>query len=139
MPDAVKTSSWKRRFKTHDKAKRRLLTGAEVAERDANTREQETGGETRGPLREKEVSDSPHRRYTPLAGSVSSVGEEEEETEEEEEEEEEDPLIPPPSTAPPALTVSRAGRKRAPTMKALEAEKAPKRGDRRGRGRGAKQ
>jgi hypothetical protein len=38
-----------------------------------------------------------------------------------------DPFRPPPSAAPAALPVSRAGRKRAPTMKALEAEKAPKR------------
>jgi hypothetical protein len=38
-----------------------------------------------------------------------------------------DPLLPP-STAPAAIQVSRAGRKRVPTMKALEAEKPPKRG-----------
>ena len=57
--------------------------------------------------------------------------------EEEEEEEEEEAFILPPSTAPAIL--SRAGRKRAPTMKALEAEKASKRGTgqgRAGRGRG---
>ena len=134
MPDAVKTSSWKRKFKAHGKAKRRLLTGAEAAERDANTRERETGGDTGGPLRKREASESPRRRYTSPAGSVSSVGEEEEEAEAEEEEE--DPFVPPPSTAPPALTISRAERKRAPTMKALEAEAAPKRGNRQSRGRG---
>jgi hypothetical protein len=51
-------------------------------------------------------------------------------------------FILPPSTAPAIL--SRAGRKRAPTIKALEAEKAPKRatgqgwvGRGRGRGRGS--
>jgi hypothetical protein len=49
-----------------------------------------------------------------------------------------DPFRPPPSTAPAALLVSRAGRKRAPTMKALEAEKAPKRGMDGGKGRRAK-
>jgi hypothetical protein len=37
---------------------------------------------------------------------------------------------------PAALQVSRAGRKRAPTVKALEAEKVPKRGTEQGRGRG---
>jgi hypothetical protein len=55
---------------------------------------------------------------------------------EEEEEEEEEALILPPSTAPAIL--SRGGRKRALTMKALEAEMAPKRGTgqaRAGRGR----
>lgn len=62
---------------------------------------------------------------------------EEERAEEGKEEEEEEDFIPPPSTVPAIL--SRAGRKRAPTMKALEAEKAPKRGagqGRAGRGRG---
>jgi hypothetical protein len=54
--------------------------------------------------------------------------EEEEEEEGEEEEIVDDPLIPPPSTAQAAITQSRAGRKRAPTMKALEAEKATKGG-----------
>jgi hypothetical protein len=44
------------------------------------------------------------------------------------EEAEEEASIPPPSTAPAALTQSRAGRKRAPTMKALEAEMVSKRG-----------
>jgi hypothetical protein len=39
-----------------------------------------------------------------------------------------DPFLPPQSTAPAAIYVSRAGRKRAPTMKALEAEKPPNRG-----------
>jgi hypothetical protein len=47
-----------------------------------------------------------------------------------------DPFLPPPSTAPAALPVSRAGRKRAPTMKALEAEKVPKRGTEPGKGTG---
>jgi hypothetical protein len=54
----------------------------------------------------------------------------------------EEALIPPPSTAPAILQVSRAGRRRAPTMKALEAEQAPKRGPgggpRRGRDRGVR-
>ena len=134
MPNAVKTSSWTRKFKAHDKAKRRLLTGAKAAERDVNTRERETGGDTRGSLHKKEASESPRRRYTSPAGSVSSVGEEEEEAEAKKEEE--DLFVSPPSTAPPALTISRAERKRAPTMKALEAEAAPKRGNRQGRGRG---
>jgi hypothetical protein len=61
--------------------------------------------------------------------------------EEEEEEEEEEAFILPPWTAPAIL--SRAGRKRAPTMKVLEAEKASKRGTGqgracRGRGRGSR-
>jgi hypothetical protein len=42
-------------------------------------------------------------------------------------------FIPPPSTAPAAMTQSIAGRKRAPTMKALDAETAPKRGKGQGR------
>jgi hypothetical protein len=53
---------------------------------------------------------------------------------EEEEEEVDKAFIPLPSTAPPVI--SRAGRKRAPTMKALEAEKELKRGGGRGRGKG---
>jgi len=62
-------------------------------------------------------------------------GEKEADTEEEEEEEEE-AFVPPPSTAPAKMQISRAGRKRAPTMKALESEEAPKRG--RGSARGAR-
>jgi hypothetical protein len=49
-----------------------------------------------------------------------------------------DPFRPPLTTAPAALPVSRAGRKRAPIMKALEAEKAPKRGMDGGKSRRAK-
>lgn len=48
----------------------------------------------------------------------------------------EDPFLPPPLTATAALQVSRACRKRAPTMKALEAEKGPKRGTGQGKGAG---
>ncbi|ERF72363.1 hypothetical protein EPUS_06119 [Endocarpon pusillum Z07020] len=59
-----------------------------------------------------------------------------EEKEEEEEEALDEAFIPPLSTAPAVMTQSRAGRKRAPTMKALEAEKAPKRGTGQGKGRG---
>jgi hypothetical protein len=57
---------------------------------------------------------------------------------EEEEEEEEQAIdkafIHPPSTAPAIMQLSRAGRQRAPTLKALEAEEAPKQS--RGQGRG---
>jgi hypothetical protein len=68
--------------------------------------------------------------------SCRALLDEEEEGEGQEEEIVDDP--PPPSTAPAAMTQSRAGRKRAPTMKALEAEKMPKRdtGQAKGRGRG---
>jgi hypothetical protein len=53
-----------------------------------------------------------------------------EEKEREEEEKVVEPaLIPLPSTPSAMLQESRAGRKRAPTMKALEAEQGPKRGD----------
>jgi hypothetical protein len=45
-----------------------------------------------------------------------------------EEEATDHPFRPPPPTTPVVLPVSRAGRRRAPTMKALEAEKVPKRG-----------
>jgi hypothetical protein len=44
--------------------------------------------------------------------------------------------LPPQSAAPAAIQVSRAGRKRAPTMKALEAEKLPKRDTEQVRSRG---
>jgi hypothetical protein len=47
-----------------------------------------------------------------------------------------DPFVPPLPTAPAALLVSRAGRKRALTMKALEAEKAPKQGTEPGKASG---
>jgi hypothetical protein len=60
----------------------------------------------------------------------------EEEEKEEEEEAIDKAFILPPSTAPASMTQSRAGRKRAPTMKALEAEKALKRVIRQGRGMG---
>jgi hypothetical protein len=77
------------------------------------------------------VPDTPPRRapaatHPPLFSRVRP------DEEEEEEQEIDEAFIPPPSTAPAAL--SRAGRKRAPTMKALEAEKAPKRGTGQGRG-----
>ena len=138
MPDAVKTSSWKCQFKAHDKSKKRLLTGAKAAERDANKRKQEATDRERR-LREKKAQALTFRASEPLlrpcsslASSASSVGEEEKE----------EALIPPLSTAPAALTVSRAGCKRAPTMKALEAETAPKQvtgqGGGRWRGRGGR-
>jgi hypothetical protein len=81
------------------------------------------------------VPDTPPRRapaavHPPLFSRVRP--DEEEEEEEEEEEQEIDEAFIPPSTAPAAL--SRAGRKRAPTVKALKAEKAPKRGTEQGRG-----
>ena len=148
MPDAIKTSSWKRQLKTHDKAKRRLMTGSEAAERDANTRKRDEEKRLhKAQTSIAEPSEPLRRRPLHPQLSVSSDDKEEEEDKDEEEdkeeeEEEEEALMPPPSTAPAALQVSRAGRKRAPTMKALEAEKAPKRGTGqrggRGRGRGGK-
>ena len=47
MPDIVKKSGWNRQFKSHDKTKKRLMTGAEAAEHDANHREQATAQEAR--------------------------------------------------------------------------------------------
>ena len=170
MPDIVKTPGWNRQFKSHDKANRRLLTGAEAAEKDANNREQAANREARllaiealslsydsGPLlrptppppnaHSTDIETVPERPFntdsTTLAAPAASLpqlahpfGEEEEEEEKEAVEE------PPPSTAPAMMQVSRAGRKRAPTMKALEAEKAPKwgigKGKARGPGRGAR-
>jgi len=181
MPDIVKKSGWKRQFKSHDKTQKRLMTGAEAAERDVNHREQAAAQEARFESRDdwllrraeptpsslpstevERVPDTPPRRAIMAASLLpsSQLGldieekeeraeeeraeeeeeeeeEEKEEEKEEEEEEEEDVFIPPPSTAP--MILSRAGRKRAPTMKALEAEKASKRGTgqgRAGRGRG---
>lgn len=40
MPDIVKRSGWNQQFKSHNKVNKRLITGAEAAERDANKREQ---------------------------------------------------------------------------------------------------
>jgi hypothetical protein len=39
MSDIVKKSGWNRQFKSHDKTHKRLMTGVEAAERDANHRE----------------------------------------------------------------------------------------------------
>ncbi|KAF7511282.1 hypothetical protein GJ744_004847 [Endocarpon pusillum] len=143
MPDIVKKAGWNRQKKSHDRANKRLITRAEAAEKDANDREQRAAREAR--QREREAYALTFgREPIPLALSPPSAPEiaprdtlEEEEEEEEEDEEEEDPFILPPSTAPAMIQVSRAGRKRAPTMKALEAEKAPKRGRGRGSGRGS--
>ncbi|ERF76966.1 hypothetical protein EPUS_02678 [Endocarpon pusillum Z07020] len=143
--------------------------GAEAAERDANHRQQAAAQEARqganialtasfvtGPTPSAgpppPLPPPPESTASAVPCSVAAAATnpvrrsfltpDEEEEEEEEEEEKEEGFIPPPSTAPAAMTQSRAGRKRAPTMKALEAEKAPKRGTRQGRngaGRGAKQ
>ncbi|ERF75457.1 hypothetical protein EPUS_06989 [Endocarpon pusillum Z07020] len=180
MPDTVKRSSWGRQFKTHDRVNKRLMTGAEAAERDANNKEQAAAREARqeasialaaslsgpiplagpspppppppstAPIDVESVLDTPP--YGSAAGALTILvttttttvdrsfptpgNEEEEEKEEEEEEAIDEAFIPPPSTAPAAMTQSRAGRKRAPTMKALEAEKAPKRGTGQGKARG---
>ena len=138
MPDVVQRSSWRRQFKSHDKAKKRLMTGAEAAEKDANKREEEADRERR--LREREAQTLSFGASEPLLRppppTSSEDKEEEKEEEEEEEQEVDEALILPPSTAPVALQVSRAGRKRAPTMKALEAETAPKRRTGQGTGRG---
>ena len=139
MPDIVKTSGWNRQFKSHDKTQKRLMTGVEAAERDANHREQAAAQEARLQSRDgyllQRVPDTPPRRAPAEAALIASLqlrpDIEEEEEEEEEEVEEEEAFILPPSTAPAIL--SRAGRKRAPTMKALEAEKASKRGTGQGR------
>ena len=164
MPDAVKRSSWRRQFKTHDKVNKRLMTGAEAVERDANNREQAVAQEARqeasqeanialtwrpppSPNVESIPNTSPRgfavaAAVTAAAAAVTATtvdrpsSHPQEEKEEEEEEEAIDrAFIPPPSTAPAAMTQSRAGRKRAPTMKALEAEQASKRGTGQGRGK----
>ena len=166
MPDIVKKPFWNRQLKSHDKANKRLMTGAEASERDANQREQAATREARSetPLspstavsarevnKEEDtvtlVPDSPLRTPPALDAGGGAGAEAHEATvivratttpeggmeEGEEEEKVDEAFIPPPSTAPPVM--SRAGRKRAPTMKALEAEKAPKRGGGRGRGKG---
>ena len=38
-PDSVKNSGWNRKFKSHDKVNKRVMTGAEAAEKDADKRE----------------------------------------------------------------------------------------------------
>jgi hypothetical protein len=40
MPDIIKRPGWNRQFKSHDRVNKRLMTGAEAAEQDANNREQ---------------------------------------------------------------------------------------------------
>jgi hypothetical protein len=110
------------------------MTWAEAAERDANRREQETVDRERHSREIEpqtltfEAFEPPLRPRRTSASSTSSN----------DEEEEDEALIPPPSIAPAALTVSRARRKRAPIMKALEAEIVFKRGmgHSKGRGRG---
>jgi len=47
MPDIVKKPGWNRQFKSHDKVNKRLQTGAEAAERDANSREEAAAREAR--------------------------------------------------------------------------------------------
>jgi hypothetical protein len=93
MPDAVKRSGWRRRFKDHNKVRKRLMVGAEGAERDANQREKVANKE---------------------ANAKAAEATEAAEADEEDSEEEavEDPFLPPPSTAPAAIQTSRAGRKR---------------------------
>ena len=104
-----------------------MITGTEAAERDANTREQEAiNQEKRSQALEPEASNPLLRR--PITLTSSEDEEEEDDGEAEEEAAVDEALMPPPSTAPARLQVSRAGRKRAPTMKALEAETASKRG-----------
>ena len=132
MPDAVKDSGWNRRFKSHDKANKRLMTGAEAAEKDAEKREQVAERATEGPAKER--TEGPGEERTEVPEEERTEGP----TEEAEEDEQavEDAFLPPPSTAPAKMQVSRAGRKRALTTKALEAEQAPKRGTGQGKGRG---
>ena len=47
MSDIVKRPGWNRQFKSHDKVNKRLMTGAEAAERDANNKEQAAAWEAR--------------------------------------------------------------------------------------------
>jgi cellulose biosynthesis protein BcsQ len=47
MPDIVKKSRWNRQFKSHSKTQKHFMTGAEAAERDANSREQAVAQEAR--------------------------------------------------------------------------------------------
>ncbi len=47
MPDIVKRPGWNRQFKSHDKVNKRLMTGAEAAEYDANNRERTAAREAR--------------------------------------------------------------------------------------------
>ena len=121
MPDIVKNSGWNRRFKSHDKASRRLMTGAEAAERDISRTEGRAN---------KDIL--PEAQETMPSLFAKEKDQAEAQTQEQEQEEAVDEaFLPPPSTAPAifeaSVQVSRAGRKRAPTMKALEAAKAPKR------------
>jgi hypothetical protein len=117
------------------------MTGAEASERDAEQRDKIAAQEIQ--LQALSVSLLPPTSSL-AQGWIRSPApplealEEAPETEAEAEEAIDDPFRPPPSTAPAALPASRAGCKRAPTMKALEAEKAPKRGVDGGKGRRAK-
>jgi Tfp pilus assembly protein PilX len=53
MPDGVRNSGWNRRFKSHDKANKRLMTGAEAAEKDAEKREQAAEHAPKAPTKER--------------------------------------------------------------------------------------
>ncbi|ERF73029.1 hypothetical protein EPUS_07123 [Endocarpon pusillum Z07020] len=162
MPDIVKKPGWNRQFKSHDKVNKRFMTGTEAAEPLFVTGSTPLAGPPSPPpppppsppaaaalVGLECILDTPPRGFAagalviPITTATTTVdrsfptpGNEEEEEEEEEEEAIDEAFIPPPSTAPAAMTQSRAGRKRAPTMKALEAEMAPKRGTGQGRGRG---
>jgi hypothetical protein len=70
MPDAVQRSLWRRQFKGHDKAKKRLMIGPEAAEKDSNKREHVADREAR--LRQREAPG------TPAASSEDGKEEEEE-------------------------------------------------------------
>jgi hypothetical protein len=47
MPNIVKNLGWNRQLKSHDKAKKRLITRAEATEHDANKREKAADREAR--------------------------------------------------------------------------------------------
>lgn len=137
MPDIIKRSEWNRQFKSYDKTSKRLMTGAEAAEYNADKKEQAEAREKRIQTAETFVLSLNADWTIPLRASPPPAAEGGERAEKEEREEEEAEVaeaaeaaekafIPSSSTAPAAMTQLRAGRKRAPTMKALEAEMVPK-------------
>lgn len=154
MPDSVKTSGWNRRKKVHGRANQRLLTGAEAAERDADSREARANRDALQALpgaidfeeeAENERAEAEAEAEAARAEAEAEAAESEVETEAEAEAEAETEAeanqfapanLPPSATAParlqPLATYSRAGRKRTATLRALESEKAPKRGQGRG-------
>jgi hypothetical protein len=83
MPDIVPNSGWNRRFKAHDKTKRRLMTGAEASERNTDDRKRATNREAQETLESRPAPSSlllsPPPRRSLLVDLCDEAGDREEE------------------------------------------------------------